>query len=77
MLITGSTLKFVKKNKEGIAIVIQNERFLGKLKYFPFMEFTRNKPEIQLHQRNYILKLISKVSLSAAKFIGTHRLMSN
>ncbi|KAH0706956.1 hypothetical protein KY289_012032 [Solanum tuberosum] len=40
---------------------------LGELKYFLGIEFARSKEGILMHQRKYVLELISEVDLGAAK----------
>lgn len=44
---------------------------LGELKYFLGIEFARSEKGILMHQRKYILELISQIGLEAAKPVMT------
>jgi len=44
---------------------------LGELKYFLGIEFVRSVEGILMHQRKYILELISEVGMTAARPAGT------
>lgn len=70
LLVTGNNLKLIKK-----AIKDLQSRFkikvLGELKYFLGIEVSRSEKEVQMCQRKYALKLISKIKLSGGKPVST------
>lgn len=59
MLITGDTLKLIEDTKEKLQEAFK-KKDLGELKYFLGIEFARSEKGILMHQRKYILELISE-----------------
>jgi len=70
MLVTGSSLKLIVETKEALQKAFKMKD-LGELKYFLGIEFTRSADGILMHQRKYILELITNMGMSAAKPAGT------
>ncbi|XP_019226597.1 PREDICTED: uncharacterized protein LOC109208047 [Nicotiana attenuata] len=70
LLITGSSSVLIKKAKD---ILHQSFKVkdLGELKYFLGIEVMRSRNGVLLNKRKYILGLISKMGLSAAKPAST------
>lgn len=66
MLITCSSLDVIKETKEILKQTLKLKD-LGDLKYFLDMVFAISKGGFLTHQRKYILEVISKTSLAAAK----------
>lgn len=66
MLVTGNNLQLIEYTK---ATLHQAFKFkdLGKLKFFPEMEFGRSNKGILFNQRKYALEIISELGLSGAK----------
>lgn len=66
MLITCSNLELVKDTKGTLQQAFKMKD-LGEIKYFLGIEFARSEKGFLMHQRKYILELISKTKLAAAK----------
>ncbi|XP_019066478.1 uncharacterized mitochondrial protein AtMg00810-like [Solanum lycopersicum] len=68
--LTGSSLKFIKQTKKGLQLSFKMKD-LGELKYFLGIELVRSAKGILMHQRKYILELISKVGMTTTRPAGT------
>ncbi|XP_075102891.1 uncharacterized protein LOC142177593 [Nicotiana tabacum] len=66
MAIIGDNLKLIVETKTILQQTFKMKD-LGDMKYFLGIEFTRSKKGVLMHQRKYVLELISEVGLSAAK----------
>nr|XP_016494079.1 PREDICTED: uncharacterized mitochondrial protein AtMg00810-like [Nicotiana tabacum] len=70
MLITGGRLDLIEDTKNALQKAFKMKD-LGELKYFLGIEFARSEKGILMHQRKYVLELVSELGLSAGKPIGT------
>lgn len=66
MLLTGPDLTLINEVKTKLQLTFKMKD-LGELKYFLGIEFARSQQGILMHQRKYILELISELGLRAAK----------
>ena len=66
LLITGSDGDLIQATKDHLQLSFKIKD-LGDLKYFLGIEFARNKDGILMHQRKYVVELISDLGFTGAK----------
>lgn len=66
LLIIGDDADLIQQTKEYLQYVFKIKD-LGELKFFLGIEFARSKEGILMHQRKYVLELISAMGLSGSK----------
>lgn len=70
MIITGDNLEEIEKLEKGLSREFEMKN-LGGLKYFLGIEVARNKHNICLSQRKYVLDLLAEVGMLECKPVDT------